>query len=225
MPNYLNIIGEYFPSADAFVTGGADPTVYANIQWVTTPIAQATLDTYDGQEGDTLNSAIVVNEQSFANRQTPIYDSATGQWKNETTGKIFRYNTSPQTFGTTVITIFTDTDIRTDSSLYSYTALPSGTTTVLEDGWYDISYDVTCDATGNSRHTSESSIYVNGSQIPGSLSYGYHRNLANGYDTASGSALLLLNANDNIQLRSRCSSGGNLTTVAGACRIRIEEVG
>lgn len=224
MANYLNIIGEYFPSANAYVSGSGDPTVYGDIQWITTPIAQGTLDAYDGQEGVTLNSAIVVNEQTFSNRQVPIYDATDGQWKNKTTGKIFRHNTSPQTFGATIVTIFMDTDIRTDTALYSYAALPSGTTTVLEDGWYDISFDVSCKTTSNSRTTSEHSIYVNGTQVAGSVCFAYHRNSAAGEGTGSGGALIYLNANDDVQIRSR-SLGGNLTTIVGGCRIRIEEAG
>lgn len=42
MPNYLEVISECFPDAEAYTAG--DPTVYGNIVWVTTPIAQATLD-------------------------------------------------------------------------------------------------------------------------------------------------------------------------------------
>lgn len=44
MPNYINIIGDNYPSVEAYVAPGNDPTVYANIVWVSTPISQATLD-------------------------------------------------------------------------------------------------------------------------------------------------------------------------------------
>jgi len=44
MPDYLRIIGDCFPGVQAFVEGNADPTVYANIQWVSTPVSQAELD-------------------------------------------------------------------------------------------------------------------------------------------------------------------------------------
>jgi len=44
MANYLEIIGTNYPEAGAIVRNGADPTVYSNIEWITTPIPQATLD-------------------------------------------------------------------------------------------------------------------------------------------------------------------------------------
>jgi len=225
MANYLNIIGEYFPAAEAYISGAGDPTVYGDIQWVTAPIAQGTLDAYDGQEGDTLNSAIVVNEQSFANRQVPIYDDTAGQWKNRTSGKLFRHNTAPQTFGATIVTIFMDTNVRTDASLYTYAPLPLGEITVLEDGWYDITFDVTCDATGNSRQISEHAIFIDGTPVTGSYANGYHRSSAAGRGTASGNVLVQLTANNKIQIRSRSITGGNLTTIVGGCRIRIEATG
>jgi hypothetical protein len=43
--NYLQIISEFFPSATVSLSV-QDPTSYANIIWGSTPIAQATLDTY-----------------------------------------------------------------------------------------------------------------------------------------------------------------------------------
>lgn len=43
MPNYLEIIGEFYPTAQVHTTD--DPTVYNSIQWSTTQISQAELDT------------------------------------------------------------------------------------------------------------------------------------------------------------------------------------
>lgn len=40
--NYIDILGEYFPGVEAYCSG--DPTVYANVVWVSTPIAQVDLD-------------------------------------------------------------------------------------------------------------------------------------------------------------------------------------
>ena len=44
MPNYLRLIGEHFPTTGAYVPTGGDPTIYGDIVWIDTPIAQATLD-------------------------------------------------------------------------------------------------------------------------------------------------------------------------------------
>jgi hypothetical protein len=40
--NYLAVLGDYFPGAEAYATG--DPLVYNNLIWTTTPVAQADLD-------------------------------------------------------------------------------------------------------------------------------------------------------------------------------------
>ena len=225
MANYLNIIGEYFPAADAYITGSDDPTVYGDIQWVTTPIAQGTLDAYDGEEGVTLDSGIVVNEQSFANRQTPIYDATSGQWKNETFGKLFRFNADAQTFGSTFATVFFDTNTRTDTTKYTYSGLPNGTVTLLEAGWYEVTYDITANSTGTSRQVSEHKITINGSDVLGSSANTYHRTAVAGKGTASGFALINVATNDVLRIQCKSVSGSNLTTVANACRIRIEAVG
>ena len=45
MPNYLEIIGNCFEGVQVQLTPGGDPTVYGDIIWISTQIAQATLDT------------------------------------------------------------------------------------------------------------------------------------------------------------------------------------
>jgi len=40
--NYMNLIGQYYPAAEAWSSG--NPTVYANINWITTPIPEAELN-------------------------------------------------------------------------------------------------------------------------------------------------------------------------------------
>jgi hypothetical protein len=47
MPNYVEIIGEAYPDAQVVVRGNKDPSVYADIEWITTPISQATLDAHE----------------------------------------------------------------------------------------------------------------------------------------------------------------------------------
>jgi len=43
MSSYIDIIGEFYPTAECYSAG--DPNVYSSIVWTTTPISQATLDT------------------------------------------------------------------------------------------------------------------------------------------------------------------------------------
>lgn len=54
MPNYIEVIGNCFVGAEAYTAG--DPTVYANIVWVTAPIAQATLDASECAQFDYVKS-------------------------------------------------------------------------------------------------------------------------------------------------------------------------
>lgn len=58
MPNYLRLVGEHFPNTDAYVPTGGDPTIYNDIVWMDTPIAQATLDALSTGE-ETLVTRIV----------------------------------------------------------------------------------------------------------------------------------------------------------------------
>lgn len=56
--NYLEQLSNIYPDAEAYVIGNADPTVYSNLIWITTPIPQATLDNQPYvpiQKGDVIN--------------------------------------------------------------------------------------------------------------------------------------------------------------------------
>lgn len=44
MPNYVDVISNCFPDAEIVIRAGKDPEVYGDIEWITTPIDQATLD-------------------------------------------------------------------------------------------------------------------------------------------------------------------------------------
>ena len=43
MKNYIQLLSTYYPDAKASISG--DPSIYANIVWLTTPISQSELDT------------------------------------------------------------------------------------------------------------------------------------------------------------------------------------
>ena len=92
--NYLKVIGEFYPSAVVQLTGGPDPTVYSNLTWTTTAIAQATLDSiaiksswpqieaYGPLVDDTPNP-VINNTASIIAAGVPVYsvgtDSTTGR--------------------------------------------------------------------------------------------------------------------------------------------------
>lgn len=44
MANYIEVLGNCFPEAQAYIKGAKDPSVYENLTWITTPIPKATLD-------------------------------------------------------------------------------------------------------------------------------------------------------------------------------------
>ena len=76
--NYIQVLGEFFPSSQATVASGADPTVYANLTWITTAIPQATLDSYASRavtpSGTGIPSTLVPTVNNFTR---PVYN-ATG---------------------------------------------------------------------------------------------------------------------------------------------------
>ena len=66
MPNYLEVVANCFPDAEIVLRQGKDPTVYGDIEWITTPIDQATLDASDCVVSPTLyNANEVVFEDAF----------------------------------------------------------------------------------------------------------------------------------------------------------------
>ena len=52
MPNYIEIIGEFYPSAEVYLNmPGGDPTNYSDVIWITTTISQADLDAHAANVG------------------------------------------------------------------------------------------------------------------------------------------------------------------------------
>jgi hypothetical protein len=127
-------------------------------------------------------------------------------------------NTTTQTLTTAFVTAIVGTDIRSDA-IFSNT---SGEVTVSKTGNFLISYDITGDS-GGQRSSMECVLQVNGTDVPGSFAYGYHRSSSNGEDTASATVLRALTSGDVVRVRIR-EINGSITTVANACRLVIKEI-
>ena len=75
MANYIGIIGEFFPTTEAYIATTGNPTVYADIRWITAPIAQATLDSYAAQVNNTVTCALTANVNSIQNYDLLMYSA------------------------------------------------------------------------------------------------------------------------------------------------------
>lgn len=67
MANYIKLIGDYYPSTNAYLPENGDPTNYDDIVWVSAPIPKATLD------GLTEKDELFIYEEhdTYANRPAP----------------------------------------------------------------------------------------------------------------------------------------------------------
>lgn len=127
-------------------------------------------------------------------------------------------NTTTQTLSTSFVTIIIATNIRKDS-IYNNV---NGQVTINKTGYFKVTYDVGATSTG-ARSTSESVLEHNGVIVPGSYSYGYHRNVDNGENTVSATVIVSITSGDYIRVRIKEKNGG-IVTLANACRLTIEEI-
>lgn len=95
---------------------------------------------------------------------------------------------------------------------------------VLNDGLYEISYNIYCDSNHNGRSTPISSIFVNGTEILKTRVSSYSRNTTD--DTSTNSlppVYLNLSANDYIELQSiKGGTSGTVNTVANCNWLKIK---
>jgi hypothetical protein len=96
--------------------------------------------------------------------------------------------------------------------------------TINRDGWCKVNFAVSIDSvSGSSRSSSKTWLEKNGTLVPGTNAFGYHRNANNGEDTASCIIDLQVNKGDVLRLRStRLAGNATLTTIGHGCRLRIE---
>lgn len=118
-----------------------------------------------------------------------------------------------------------DIETRKDIERFEHN-VGSSNVTVKETGWYAIQYEVSLKiSSGSSRTSSRSYIAINGNEISGTESYGYHRSSSQGYDTSSAKVSMYLGKGDTISIRSvRKSGSATLYTQPYASRIFIESV-
>jgi len=132
----------------------------------------------------------------------------------------YAFNTTTQTFTTTLTVLGFQAGFL--SPLTSFTA--PGVFTILEDGFYLLSWSVGLRVTFNQRTQAQSYVYLNGALFPGTVSEHYLRQAGHG---ASGGGTLtsFFDAGDEIDIRAvRVTGSGTVTTVAQATRINIMRV-
>lgn len=171
MPNYIEVLGGCFPDARAYCAG--DPTVYGDVVWETTPIAQATLD---------------------------ASDCAAGAVEEPITIQFYHHNALlSQTFST-VTTVMLNTPVHVSEG-YTYAA-GEVTITAPGIHWYEVTYSVTAKSATGLRTSGRHELEINGVAVPGSKSRTYHRNTANGEDTGTANVLVQMEAGDVVRIRS-----------------------
>lgn len=110
-------------------------------------------------------------------------------------------------------------DIRSDT-IYSNS---NGEVTINKTGWFKVEYEVTADATGGGRSSMECKLEQNSTDVPGSFSWGYHRNDVSGETTASATVLINVTSGDTIRVRIREENGG-IETIQEGSRLTISEI-
>jgi len=130
--------------------------------------------------------------------------------------------------GILIITSWTDLTWDTQNRIdgdYSHT-LGSASITIDTTADYEINVDVTNSPTGTtSRSESEIRLVKNGVFVPGTKGLLYHRNTAQGGNSASFKIVLSLVATDIIKVQSILRSGsGIISTYPDGCRITIRKI-
>lgn len=120
-------------------------------------------------------------------------------------------------------------DFAFDPSVYTH-VLGSPDVTIVESGRYHVSVDASIDNTlGASRTSSAAALFVDSGAgfmlVPGSLTFGYHRNSANGEDTLPLDKIFTLDAGDILRFAAvRIAGIGPLAYIGGGCRLSITKV-
>jgi hypothetical protein len=165
----------------------------------------------DAGDGQTVNISAVTSSNPTANK-IQLLDAVGGQSTNDVTP-------NPITW---------DTQQYIDSSIFSHTA-SSAVITVLQDGTYELSYNVNSDKdTSGTRANIGVAFRVNGGAfLEGSQSASYLRNSSNDIGSNSIPPLIVdLTASDTIEVVAfRLGDGPTVTTVANQSFIRINYLG
>lgn len=139
MANYLDVLSQYYPTAEAYCAG--DPTNYNDIVWITAPIAKVTLDGLTwvaygindliSSSNDAESSSTSTSWLQKVTLATPILQSGVQYrigWSAEVKGSSTSQKTKVQlqlgdsiTFAASEITAKASTDYVTISGFYYYT--------------------------------------------------------------------------------------------------------
>jgi len=131
-----------------------------------------------------------------------------------------------QTFSTPT-TINFSTTVRSDAA-FSEAVVGGGTeVTINTTGWYEIAYSVSSDNTSGSRTVTTTHLDLNTgggfNTVPGTISFGYHRNASRGESTSTAVFILNISAGDIIRISS-VSTGSSVVTAVGGCRLNIKSI-
>lgn len=138
-------------------------------------------------------------------------------------------NIGGQSFTGTVTIIYDTLRLNMDGAVFSFNPV-TGEITVLQAGTYLVNFDVSTDTNSNTRVTSRSWLERDSGggfvMEPGTYSFGYHRNTANGEDTDVLSDIpLVLAANEVLRVRTeRFGTGGTLLTVLQGSRFNVKKI-
>lgn len=126
-------------------------------------------------------------------------------------------------------TITVDLDTARENSNTSVFSISNGEITVAKNGKFFISYHTSLEQSTNTRSSSVAKLEIDTGSgfttIPGTDSYGYHRNNNQGQNTCNGSCLINLTSGDKIRLNiTRYSGSATLVTIANASAINIIEL-
>ena len=160
--------------------------------------------------------------------QVLTYNSTSGLWEAQNSSgsapKVCcRHNgSSSQSLSSSFITINIGTDVTTDTSYYS---VASNEITILQSGWYKVTYEVSFDSAGGmngDKFQVLTQLELNGIKIAGS--YIYTSGTNNYSQTSSATIWINVSANDVLRIRSQELSGNAVTEPEG-CRITVEYYG
>ncbi len=199
---------------EALYAGGTyDPAMELDQQWLRIPVGTTAERPVTPVEGMIRYNSDVPEFEGYEN----------GAWVplvSRLKESFHAYNAAvTQVLTTTFVTAVIGTDIRSDASFVNDGL---GTITVNKTGNFRITYDIGADSTGP-RSSMECKLQVNTVDVPGTFSYGYHRNTGNGEDTASCTTLVSLTSGDAVRVQIR-EIAGAIVTLANACRLTIEEI-
>jgi hypothetical protein len=143
-------------------------------------------------------------------------------------GYIYYGKSANQTFSSTVTVNFDRLIRNTAGGDFTVNTVSGGVEVTCNfDGWVELSYDVSITVTTNSRETSRSYVEQNTgggfSTVSDSDAWGYHRQISNGQNTVSVSALpIQVSTGDILRVRSNDETSGTLDLLANGCRLKIE---